>query len=86
MLLIPLSLIPEFRHHLIWELQQYRPDFAADFGQLRMPFALARNDSNADLERAWQWVFPQQTRWRDISSGRQTRHSIDPALVPRAVK
>jgi hypothetical protein len=30
-----------------------------------MPYALARKDPNASREWAWQWVFPQQNRWRD---------------------
>ncbi len=66
--------------------QLHRDDLAAGWCQVLMPYALARKYPHADREWAWQWVFPQQNRWRDASSGRQGRHHIDPALVQRAVK
>jgi site-specific recombinase XerD len=33
-----------------------------------MPYALERKYPNASREWAWQWVFPQQNRWRDRES------------------
>ena len=51
-----------------------------------MPYALARKDPNADREWAWQWVFPQQKRWRDSNTGTQGRHHLDPSIVQNAVK
>ena len=34
----------------------------------------------------WQWVFPQESRWRNPSTGEEGRHHIDASLVQRAVK
>jgi len=33
-----------------------------------------------------QWVFPQQSRWRERESGNQGRHHLDPSVVQKAVK
>ena len=48
-----------------------------------MPYALARKDPNASREWAWQWVFPQQNRWRDRESGAQGRHQLDLSVVQK---
>ena len=48
-----------------------------------MPYALARKDPNASREWAWQWVFPQQNRWRDRESGAQGRHHLDLSVVQK---
>jgi hypothetical protein len=54
-----------------------RPDLAAGWGRVLMPYALARKEPNASREWAWQWLFPQQNRWRDRESGTQGRHHLD---------
>jgi hypothetical protein len=54
-----------------------RSDLAAGWGRVLMPYALARKDPNASREWAWQWVFPQQNRWRERESGTQGRHHHD---------
>ena len=86
MTLLPQSLVPELRQHLQGVRQLHRADLAAGWGKVLMPYALARKVPHADREWGWQWVFPQQRRWRDPSSGQQGRHHIDPALVQKAVK
>ncbi|MFN5697795.1 MAG: integron integrase, partial [Cyanobacteriota bacterium] len=66
--------------------QSLATDLAAGWGQVSMPYALARKYPKAEREWAWQWVFPQQNRWRDRESGTQGRHHLDPSLVQKAVK
>jgi site-specific recombinase XerD len=34
----------------------------------------------------WQWVFPQENRWKNDKTGEQGRHHTDESLVQRAVK
>jgi len=84
--LLPQSLIPELQQHLLEVRQLHRDDLATGWGKVLMPYALARKYPHADREWGWQWLFPQQRRWRDPGSGQQGRHHIDPALVQRAVK
>ncbi len=86
MTLLPQSLVPELRQHLLAVRQLHRADLAAGWGKVLMPYALARKYPQADREWGWQWVFPQQNRWRELDSGLQGRHHIDPALVQKAVK
>ena len=51
-----------------------------------MSYALERKYPNASREWGWQWVFPQQKRWRDPATGHQGRHHLDPSVVQKAVK
>jgi site-specific recombinase XerD len=51
-----------------------------------MPDALDRKYPNAPSEWGWQWIFPQESRWRNASTREEGRHHIDESLVQRAVK
>ena len=84
--LLPKSLLPELQEHLRKVRHLHQGDLAAGWGRVLMPCALARKYPNADREWAWQWVFPQQNRWRDRDSGTQGRHHLDPSVVQKAVK
>jgi integron integrase len=84
-----LTLLPQMaalRHHLLEVRRLHQRDRAAGWGRVLMPNALARKYPNADREWAWQWVFPQQKRWLDRTTGAQGRHHLDPTAVQRAVK
>ena len=83
---LPQSLVPALREHLSRVRSLHQSDLAAGWGRVLMPFALARKYPNANREWAWQWVFPQQNRWRDKASGNQGRHHLDPSVVQKAVK
>lgn len=83
---LPQSLVPALREHLSRVRSLHQSDLAAGWGRVLMPFALARKYPNASREWAWQWVFPQQNRWRDGASGNQGRHHLDPSVVQKAVK
>ena len=80
------SLVPALHEHLLGVRSLHRGDLAAGWGQVLLPYALARKYPNANREWAWQWVFPQQKRWRDRQSGHQGRHHLDPSVVQKAVK
>ncbi len=51
-----------------------------------MPDALGRKYPNAAVDWRWQWVFPQEGRWRNPKTGEQGRHYVDASLVQRAVR
>ncbi|MFQ6538708.1 MULTISPECIES: integron integrase [Aphanothece] len=84
--LLPQSLVANLQHHLRGVRRLHQMDLAAGWGQVLMPYALARKYPNADREWAWQWVFPQEHRWHDRASGTEGRHHLDPSLVQKAVK
>ena len=84
--LLPQSLIPELKNHLQQVRRLHEQDKAEGFGRVSLPGALMRKYPTADREWGWQWVFPQQNRWRDQRTGRQGRHHMDPSIIQRAVK
>ncbi len=84
--LLPKSLIPDLERHLTDVRQLHQRDLEAGWGRVLMPYALGRKYPNAEREWGWQWVFPQQKRWTDKSSGEQGRHHLDPSVVQKAVK
>ena len=84
--MLPQSLVPALQEHLLGVRSLHRRDLAAGWGRVLMPYALDRKYPNASREWAWQWVFPQQNRWRDRESGTQGRHHLDPSVVQKAVK
>ena len=84
--LLPISLMPALQEHLLRVRSLHHGDLEAGWGRVLMPYALARKYPNANREWAWQWVFPQQNRWRDRDSGSQGRHHLDPSVVQKAVK
>jgi integron integrase len=64
----------------------HRQDLAEGYGRVSLPHALARKYPNAAAEWGWQWVFPQQNRWHNQSSGEQGRHHVDPSVIQKAVR
>lgn len=84
--LLPKSLITALERHLTDVRQLHQRDLEAGWGRVLMPYALGRKYPNAEREWGWQWVFPQQHRWTDKSSGEQGRHHLDPSVVQKAVK
>jgi len=47
---------------------------------------LDRKYPRAPKDWRWQWVFPQEHRWKNTQSGQQGRHHIDGELAQRAVR
>jgi integron integrase len=61
-------------------------DLADGWGRVVLPDALDRKYPSASAEWRWQWVFPQQRRWRSPTTSEQGRHHTDPTVLQRAVK
>jgi integron integrase len=61
-------------------------DLADGWGRVILPDVLDRKYPNASTEWRWQWVFPQQRRWRNPHTGEQGRHHTDATVLQRAVK
>lgn len=56
------------------------------FGEVHLPFALARKYPSAARETAWQYVFPSTRLSRDPRSGKTMRHHRDEQSLQRAIK
>jgi integron integrase len=60
-------------------------DLADGWGHVELPFALSRKFPNAASEWKWQWVFPQEHRWRDPQTRREGRHHVHSTILQRAM-
>jgi integron integrase len=83
--MLPESLKPPLREHLRQVKAIHRQDIEAGWGRVQMPMALARKYPNAPRDWRWQWVFPQEHRWKNRKAGEQGRHHMDESLVQKAV-
>jgi integron integrase len=84
--MLPRSLTQPLQRHLQAVRRVHQRDLADGWGRVTLPDAIERKYPNAPTEWAWQWVFPQRTRWRNPQTGEQGRHHVHETLVQRAVK
>jgi len=64
----------------------HRRDLDEGWGQVSLPGALARKYPGASADWRWQWLFPQQRRWRNQETGEGGRHHVHETIIQRAVK
>jgi len=83
---MPRAVIHPLQEHLRHVQAIHQQDLADGYGRVELPHALSRKYPNANREWGWQFVFPQQRRWRRAKTGEQGRHHIDESLFQRALK
>jgi len=64
----------------------HKSDLDAGFGEVSLPYALARKYPQAPFQTGWQYVFPSDNRSRDPQSGKIKRHHIHRSSVQNAIK
>jgi len=70
-----------------WKLPSMAGAYSADgWGRVLMPNALDRKYPNAPKEWRWQWVFPQENRWKNTKTGEEGRHHTHETILQRGVK
>jgi len=84
--MLPTSLVEPLQSHLVAVRALYQRDLDEGFGEVYLPFALARKYPNAGREWGWQYVFPSVKRSIDPRSGVERRHHLDEKGVQRAMK
>ncbi len=84
--MLPESLKATLQEHLRVVKAIHEQDLGDGGGRVEMPHALDRKYPGAPAEWRWQWVFPQEDRWRNASTRQEGRHHVDESLVQRAVK
>jgi integron integrase len=83
---MPRAVIQPLQEHLRRAQAIHQQDLADGYGRVELPYALARKYPNANQEWCWQFVFPQERRWRNPKTGEQGRHHIDESLFSRSLK
>jgi len=84
--MLPQSLIEPLELQLADARTLHESDLREGYGQVYLPFGLARKYSHADRDWRWQYVFPARKRSRDPRSDSIRRHHIDEKLVQRGMK
>jgi integron integrase len=85
------TMLPDsVKESLIRHLQKVKlvhdEDVAAGYGEVFLPYALARKYPNAPRQWGWQYVFPAPNRSIDPRSGKKRRHHLSDKAVQKAVK
>ena len=84
--MLPNSLKDALQEHLHAVKRIHEKDVSDGWGRVLMPDALDRKYPNAPLEWRWQWVFPQENRWRNAKTGEEGRHHVDESILQKAFK
>lgn len=84
--ILPEAVIPALKEHLAYVENLHRLDLEEGYGEVWMPFALARKYPRSAAEWGWQYVFPAAFRSIDPVSKRVFRHHVLPGALQRAVK
>jgi len=84
--LLPEKFVEPLRAHLEKVRRLHARDLREGYGEVHLPFALARKYPRAGYEWAWQYVFPSKHRSVDPEDGTIRRHHLDDSVLQRAVK
>ena len=84
--MLPETLKAPLREHLKRVKAIHDRDLAENWGRVQMPDALDRKYPNAPADWRWQWVFPQENRWKNTKTGEEGRHHVHETILQRAVK
>jgi integron integrase len=83
--MLPESLKIPLQEHLKKVKTIHERDLADGWGRVLMPEALDRKYPNAPKEWRWQWVFPQENRWKNTKTGQEGRHHVHESIIQKAV-
>lgn len=84
--MLPESAIEPLKRHLAKVKALHARDLTTGFGEVYLPFALAKKYPNAAREWGWQYVFPSAKLSVDPRSGVTRRHHVDEKGIQRAMK
>ena len=84
--ILPESLIPELEWHLQTVRLIHQKDLQAGYGEVYLPYALARKYPNAAKEWMWQYLFPAAVLSIDPVSKKTMRHHADASVLQKAIR
>jgi integron integrase len=84
--MLPSGIAGPLRAHLSQVRLQHALDLADGFGDVWLPYALARKYPAANREWGWQYVFPADRRSRDPRTGIVRRHHVADQAFQRAMR
>ncbi len=84
--ILPDNLIPDIQRATQRVQKLHELDTIEGYGEVKMPYALARKYPNQACSLHWQFLFAANKRSIDPVSGREMRHHIFETTLQRAVK
>ncbi len=78
--MLPDSIAAEVKQQIERVRKLHAQDLEEGFGEVHLPYALARKYPNANREFCWQYVFPSRQRSRDPRSGKFYRHYVSDSV------
>jgi len=84
--MLPENLVQPLHAHLGKVRLLHRRDLDEGYGEVSLPYALARKYLRAGFQWGWQFVFPSGNRSADPEDGVIRRHHIHPDTLGRIVK
>jgi integron integrase len=84
--MLPESLKRPLREQLKRARLVHELDLADGWGRVVLPDALDKKFPGAAVDWCWQWVFPQESRWKNARTGEQGRHHVHETILQRSVK
>jgi integrase len=84
--MLPAKLKQSLMGHLQKVKVLHEEDLRAGYGEVFLPYALARKYPNAPKQWGWQYIFPSANRSIDPRSGKNRRHHFSETSVPKTVK
>ncbi|RIK28382.1 MAG: integron integrase [Anaerolineae bacterium] len=64
----------------------HQTDLGDGFGEVHLPYALARKYPNASRELNWQYLFPASALSVDPATKKTMRHHMDPSVLQKAIR
>jgi integron integrase len=84
--ILPQSVDQTLQRHLAKVKLLHEEDLAEGYGEVYLPYALARKYPHAGTSWVWQYIFPASRRSIDPRPGIEHRHHLLEAVLQRAVK
>ena len=85
---LPEIVVEKLKTHLMNVKAQHHRDLQDGYGQVDLPYALARKYPSANKSWGWQYVFPSKTLSKNPQADEELlyRHHLHPSSVQKAVK
>ena len=83
---LPTKLIAPLQSQIASVKNLHEFDLSEGFGEVYLPYALARKYPNTGRTLAWQYVFPASKRSIDPRSQKEMRHHIDESVLQKSVR
>jgi integron integrase len=84
--ILPQTLLAPLQKQVQTVQRLHQTDLEDGFGEVHLPYALARKYPNASRELHWQYLFPASGLSLDPVTKKTMRHHIDPSVLQKAVR